>query len=492
MHGLLSTGGAMGVLSELEPKSVFSYFEQLCAVPHGSGNTRQISDLCMAFAKAHGLACRQDAVNNVIIWKEASPGYEGTEPVILQGHLDMVCAKTDDCEIDMAAEGLDLRTDGTSVWADKTSLGGDDGIAVAMVLAILADDTLPHPPLEAVFTVDEEVGMDGAFALDCSDLKGRKLINIDSEEEGVFTVSCAGGVRVDSLLPGTRQPLSDEVGFAVALDGLLGGHSGVEIDKGRANANHLMGRVLYMAREQAPGLRLAELRGGTADNVICRSCTAVVAVPTESAGMFSNFIQSFEATLQNEYAAGDPGLTLSAEPCTVERALDTETTGRMLHVLFTLPQGVQEMSRDFPGLVQTSLNLGVISLEEDGLRFTHSLRSSSASQKELLRHLLRAAVEYAGGSVRERGDYPNWQYRKDSPLRALAQEAYRDLTGREAVISATHGGLECGLFVSKLPGLDAISLGPNLWDIHSARERLDVASAARVYALVCEILRRCR
>ena len=482
----------MGVLSELEPKSVFSYFEQLCAVPHGSGNTRQISDLCMAFAQARGFACRQDAVNNVIIWKDASPGYEDAEPIILQGHLDMVCAKTDDCEKDMTAEGLDLRTDGVSVWADRTSLGGDDGIAVAMVLAILADDTQPHPPLEVVFTVDEEVGMDGAFALECSDLKGRKLINIDSEEEGVFTVSCAGGVRVDSFLPGTRRPLSGEVGFTVTLDGLLGGHSGVEIDKGRANASHLMGRVLYMAREHTPGLRLAALRGGTADNVICRSCIAVVAVPVESAGVFADFIRSFEATLQNEYAAGDPGLTLRAEPCPVELALDMETTGRMLHVLFTLPQGVQEMSLDFPGLVQTSLNLGVLSLEEDGLRFTHSLRSSVASQKELLRRRLRAVVEYAGGRVSERGDYPNWQYRKASPLRALAQEVYRDLTGREAVISATHGGLECGLLVSKLPGLDAISLGPNLSDIHSARERLDVASTARVYALVCEILRRCR
>ena len=482
----------MGVLSDLEPKDVFGYFEQLCSVPHGSGNTKQISDLCVAFAREHGLRCRQDALNNVVIWKDASSGYEHAEPVILQGHIDMVCAKTDDCAKDMAKEGLDLRTDGVSVWADKTSLGGDDGIAVAMAMAILADDTLPHPPIEAVFTVDEEVGMDGAFALDCSDLKGRRLINIDSEEEGVFTVSCAGGVRVDCVLPGEHKPLHGEAGYTLTLAGLLGGHSGVDIDKGRGSANHLMGRVLYLAADRLPGLRVADIRGGFAGNVISRDCTAKLAVPAERAAELEAFVREQEAVLQNEYAVGDPNLTLRCESAALDAAFDAETTRRMLHVLFTLPQGVQEMSLDFPGLVQTSLNLGMIAAAPNGLRFTYSLRSSIASQKELLRRKLRAAVEYAGGTVSESGDYPNWQYRKDSPLRALVQEAYRDLTGKDGVISATHGGLECGLFVSKLPGLDAISIGPELRDIHSPRERLDAASAARVYALVCEVLRRCR
>ena len=481
----------MGVLSELEPKNVFAVFERLCAVPHGSGNTKQISDLCVRFARERGLRCRQDAVNNVVIWKDASAGCEAAEPVILQGHLDMVCAKTADCAKDMAREGLDVRTDGRYVWADKTSLGGDDGIAVAMILAILGDDSLPHPPIEAVFTVDEEVGMDGAFALDCSDLRGRRLLNIDSEEEGVFTVSCAGGMRVDSFLPGVLEPLSGETGYTVTLSGLLGGHSGVEIDKGRGNANHLMGRALYMAMEACPGLRVANLRGGEADNVICRECTAKVAVPAEYAAAFGTFIQEFEAVLQNEYAAGDPGLTLCCEPTELDAALDAETTSRILHVLFALPQGVQEMNLDFPGLVQTSLNLGMIAVEPDGLHFTHSLRSSVASQKELLRRKLRSMVEYAGGTAGERGDYPGWQYRRDSALRALVRDAYRSLTGGEGRIEATHGGLECGLFISKIPGLDAVSIGPDLTDVHSARERLDASSTARVYALICEILRRC-
>ncbi len=480
----------MGALSGLEPKNVFHYFEQLCSVPHGSGNTKQISDLCCAFAREHGLKYRQDAVNNVVIWKDASPGYEAAEPVILQGHIDMVCAKADGCEKDMAREGVDPVTDGRSVWADRTSLGGDDGIAVAMALAILDDDTLPHPPLEAVFTVDEEVGMDGARALDCSDLRGRRLLNVDSEEEGVFTVSCAGGMRLDCLLPGAKKPLAGERVYALTLSGLLGGHSGMEIDKGRANANHLMGRVLFMAADACPGLRLADARGGQFDNVICRRCEALVAVPAAEADALETFAREFGAVLQNEYALGDPGLSLGCAPAAADAALDAETTARLLRVLFTLPQGVQEMSLDFPGLVQTSLNLGILTLAPEGLRFTYSLRSSFASQKELLRRRVRASVEGAGGSVSEQGAYPSWQYRRDSELRTLVLDAYRSLTGKEGRIEATHGGLECGLFIEKLPGLDAVSLGPDLTDVHSAREKLDAASAARVYALLCEVLRR--
>ena len=276
----------MSVLSGLQPADVFGYFEKLCAVPHGSGNTKQISDLCAGFARELGLKYRQDEANNLVIWKEASPGYEDAEPIILQGHMDMVCAKTEDCPKDMAVEGLDLMTDGEWVWAKDTTLGGDNGIAIAMILAILADQTLPHPPIEALFTTDEEVGMDGAIALDCSDLKGKKLLNLDSEEEGVFTVSCAGGVRLDCLLPGTAGNASGLQGYEVLLEGLQGGHSGADIDKGRGSANQLMGRVLYSAMEQIPGLRLADIRGGSFDNVICSRNCARVAVPADRAADF--------------------------------------------------------------------------------------------------------------------------------------------------------------------------------------------------------------
>ena len=242
----------MAVLKGLKPEKVFAYFEKLCSVPHGSGNTKIISDLCVDFAKELGLKYRQEPCNNVVIWKPASPGHESAEPIILQGHIDMVCAKTDDCTKDMTREGLDLMTDGEWIWADKTSLGGDNCIAVAMILAILADDTLVHPPIEAVFTVDEEVGMDGAFALDCSDLKGKKLLNLDSELEGVFTVSCAGGMHADCLLPAALTDAAGMEGFGITVAGLRGGHSGADIHLGRGSGNRLMGRVLPQRWRSSP------------------------------------------------------------------------------------------------------------------------------------------------------------------------------------------------------------------------------------------------
>ena len=480
----------MAVLSGLEPKAVFEYFEKLCAVPHGSHNTKQISDLCVRFAQELGLRWRQDEVNNVVIWKQASPGYEGAQPVILQGHIDMVCVKTEDCPKDMAREGLDLRTDGTWVWADRTSLGGDNGIAVAMILAILADGSLPHPPLEAVFTVDEEVGMDGAFALDCSDLKGKKLVNLDSEEEGVFTVSCAGGVRLDCFLPGTQEPLSGETGYAVTLSGLLGGHSGGDIHRGRASANQTMGRVLYSAMERVPGLRVRDIRGGKFDNVICSRNEALVAVPAGKAEEFETFVKEFDGVLKNEYAGCDGGVALSCAGAELDGALSRSATEHILRTLLVIPQGVQAMNVDFPGLVQTSLNLGIMGMEADGLHFSISVRSCIASQKAMMVQRLRAILKLGGGSVSERSDYPGWQYARQSALREDVLAAWKAVSGREGKIEATHGGLECGLFIEKIPGLDAVSMGPELHDVHSVKERLSVPSTKLVYELTCELLRR--
>lgn len=481
----------MAVLSGLKPERVFYYFEKLCAVPHGSGNTKEISDLCVGFARELGLKYRQEACNNLIIWKDGSCGYENAAPVILQGHIDMVCAKTEDCAKDMTRDGLDVRTDGEWVWADKTSLGGDNGIAVAMILAILSDETLPHPPIEAVFTVDEEVGMDGAFALDCSDLKGRKLLNLDSEEEGVFTVSCAGGARLDCTLAAAREALgADDQGYRVTISGLKGGHSGVNINQGRGNANCLMARTLYSAMEKCPSLRVHALEGGQFDNVICLRNDALVALSASDAPAFEAFISEFDATLKNEYAVTDGGISLTCEKAGVTTAVSERETSRILHVLLALPQGVQEMSADFPGLVQTSLNLGVMHMDETGLRFSYSVRSCIASQKQMLIQRVKSIVEYTGGTVGERSSYPGWQYDRDSALRKQVQAVYRDLTGCDGRIEATHGGLECGLFIEKIPGLDALSMGPELHDVHSVEEKLNVASTERVYRLVCEVLAR--
>ena len=480
----------MSVLKGLKPEKVFEYFEKLCSVPHGSGNTKIISDMCMGFAKELGLKCRQEPCDNVVIWKPASPGCEDAAPIILQGHMDMVCAKTDDCTKDMTREGLDLMTDGEWVWADKTSLGGDNCIAVAMILAILADDTLVHPPIEAVFTIDEEVGMDGAFALDCSDIKGRKLLNLDSEMEGVFTVSCAGGMRSDCFLPAEREGIVGMDVFSLTVAGLQGGHSGADIHRGRGSANRLMGRVLCTAMEKFPGLRLAALSGGQFDNVICSRCEAAVALPAGNADAFTAFVSEFDAILKNEYAVTDPGVTLPCAASSADKAVPAQRTAVLLRALAALPQGVEAMDTDFPGLVQTSLNMGVTRLDDTGLHVTFSVRSSIASRKEMLGQRVRAVAELAGGTVTERGVYPGWQYKRDSQFRETLLAAYKDLTGKDGVVEATHGGLECGLLMEKLPGLDAVSLGPDLFDVHSVRERLNVASTERTYALVCELLRR--
>lgn len=334
--------------------------------------------------------------------------------------------------------------------------------------------------------------MDGAFALDCSDLKGKKLVNLDSEEEGVFTVSCAGGLRLDCFLAGERSPLHGEVGYHVELSGLLGGHSGAEIHKGRASANHVMGRVLYSAMERADGLRLADIRGGRFDNVICSSNRAEVAVPEEQAEDFEAFIAEFDAVLKNEYAGVDDGITLSCRRTQLDSALSQKVTFRMLRVLLVLPQGVQAMNVDFPGLVQTSLNLGAIGVEADGLHFSISVRSCIASQKAMVAQKVRAIVTSARGTVLERSAYPGWQYARESVLREDVLAAWKAVSGKEGRIEATHGGLECGLFIEKIPGLDAVSLGPELHDVHSVKEKLSVPSTKLVYEMTLELLKRSR
>ena len=481
----------MPILDHLEPQAVFSYFEQLCAIPHGSGNTKAISDFLVRFAATHHLRCIQDAHNNIVIFSPGTPGYESAAPVILQGHMDMVCETAPDCTKDMACEGLDLFVDGDTIGARGTTLGGDDGIAVAMALAILDADDIPHPPLEVVITVDEETGMLGAAALDASVLKGRTMLNLDSEDEGVLTVSCAGGNVSVCTLPVTRAPFSGTA-LTVTVGGLLGGHSGAEIDKGRGNAVQLMGRALYGAMEQVGALRIADLRGGQFDNVICPRCDAVVAVPAGKEEEFTSFVRKFDRIMKNELSVADGGVTLSCAAVSGTAAYDADASARMLHALLVMPQGVQVMSPDFPGLVQTSQNLGVITAEDDGLRFSLSIRSSVASEKEMLLQKVRAIVTFAGGTVSTRGDYPAWQYARQSPLRDTVMAAYKRVTGKDGVALAIHAGLECGLLAGKMPGLDAVSFGPELLDIHSPRERLGVASVERMYQLVCEILKNCR
>ena len=481
----------MGVLDQLKPAKVFEYFEGLCSVPHGSGNTKQISDLICSYAKDLGLRYIQDELNNVIVYKDATPGFEKLPVFILQGHMDMVCAKTDECKKDMAKEGLDLATDGEWVWAKETSLGGDNCIAVAIVLAILADDSLAHPALEAVFTIDEETGMDGANGLAYSKLRGKYMLNLDSEEEGVFTVSCAGGIRVDCTLPAPKESVSKEDKcFELVIDNLLGGHSGCEIGTGRANSNKLMGRLLYQLKQAAPSLRIASMDGGVFDNVICNKTSCGIVVAASEAELMVSEVLYFAEAMKGEYSVLDPNIRIAVNHSEYKDAATAEASQNIINLLMAAPQGVLAMSAEFEGLVETSLNIGVTRMEEKEFYFTYSIRSSVPSRKLATFDMVASLVSLAGGKIKPRSPYPSWPYNKNSKLLPLLGECYKGLAGKEAKIEGTHGGLECGSFASKLSGLDVVSIGPDLLDIHSPREKLSVASTERLYKLTCSVLSR--
>ncbi len=478
----------MSVLANLEPKAVFGYFEEISQIPHGSGNMEKISQYCVDFAKAHGLEYHTDEMKNVIIIKEATPGYEQAEPLILQGHLDMVCEKRPDKEKDFLTEGLDLCTDGEMVWADGTTLGGDDGIAVAYGLALLASEELQHPRLEVVLTVDEETGLYGAEAIDLSMLKGKKLINLDSEEEGIFTVGCAGGLTLLCDIPMFTEEVEGAV-YELKVTGLLGGHSGAEIDRGRANANVVLGRVLY-AIDQELGLDMIEMAGGTKDNAIPRLSAAKILVAEEKTAKLEALLQREEQILKNELHASDAGISLELHPEGKKKAevLDATSKITVLHALNNIPNGIQAYSMDIPGLVETSLNLGILTQDQESMKMSFAVRSSVESAKKYLTERVILFVDMLGGSCQVKGDYPGWAYRPESELRETFIRVYREMYGKEPVVEAIHAGLECGLFTKKIKDLDSISVGPNMHHVHTSEETLEVASVQRTWEFLCRVL----
>ena len=476
----------MSVLSALEPKTVFRFFEELCAIPHGSHHTKAISDYLVSFAEERGLRYRQDSLNNVIIWKDATEGYEGSAAVMIQGHMDMVAEKEHDCTKDMEKEGLDLFVDGDLVGARGKTLGGDDGIAVAMALTVLDADDIPHGPLECVFTVDEEVGMLGAKGLDTSDLRSAYMLNIDSEEEKVLTVSCAGSIRTVCSLPVTRAPFPGTV-CKLTVDGLIGGHSGEEIHKCRANSNNLMGRALVKLLNTAP-MRLLTVSGGSKDNAIPRDASAFVAVADiEAAG---TAVAALQEALSGEYRTADSGIRVTLAPAECGLVpMDEASTRRIASFLFCAPNGVQMMSADVPGLVQTSLNLGQVSTDGDTVTARFMVRSSVDSQALETNDRVIALTEALGGTVEIAAASNAWQYRPDSRLREVMVEAFRYVYGEDPKISALHAGLECGILSGKMPDLDCISFGPDLTNIHTPRERLHIASTERTWRLLLQTLK---
>lgn len=482
----------MPVTENLKPKKVFHYFEEICKIPHGSGNIDKLSDYLAEFAKERGLFCIQDQCKNVIIIKEATPGYEEEEPVILQGHMDMVAVKKPGAAIDMEKEGLRLAVDGDDLFAEDTSLGGDDGIAVAYALAILDSDEIAHPRLEVIITVDEEVGMDGARELDVSMLKGRRMLNLDSEEEGFILAGCAGGARVDWTLPLAREERFGKR-YSVCIKGLQGGHSGAEIDKERGNANALLGRLLYTLC-QSMDLYLEELEGGLADNAIPREARAVLVIGEGGEKLLTDSVKAVEEELRQEFQTKDPDIRIEMEGLgelegEAVSCVTGKDTVKAASLLFAAPGGVQAMSADMKGLVETSLNMGIVSLKEDRAIVQFSVRSSLESAKRALIGKLESIALMAGASQEVRGDYPGWAYRKNSPFRDMAVKVFRDMYGKEPEILAIHAGLECGLFSAKIPGLECISIGPDMKNIHTTEERLSISSVERVWNYVLELLK---
>lgn len=472
-------------LAGLKPANVFAYFEKLCSIPHGSGNTKRISDYLVSFAKEQGLEYIQDELNNVILFGKGSCGYEDHPPVIIQGHMDMVCEKEDSCTIDMENEGLDVTHDGTWVYAEGTTLGGDDGIAVAFALALLADKTIAHPPLEVVITVDEETGMDGATGIDLSMLKGRTMLNIDSEEEGIFTVSCAGGCKSTISLPVHRRAVYGPC-VKLTVEGLQGGHSGVEIHKNRANANKVMGELLSRIQKIIP-VAITKLSGGAKDNAIPRSCQVTLV----ALGMYIDRINGIAQQLQDEIREkyDEPEVIIRGDDVDAlgGNALSTEDSARVIALLNSVPNGVQSWSKDIEGLVQTSLNLGIAELDKE-LSLTFAVRSSVEQEKRDLLNKLREQADFYGAVYTERGDYPAWEFKKDSALRETMTRVYKELFEIEPQVVAIHAGLECGLLGKKLPGLDCVSIGPNMKDIHTSREKLEIASTERTWNFIIKLL----
>ena len=462
-------------------KKVFDFFCEISKIPRGSGNTQGITDFLMDFAKKRNLEAISDEYNNVIIKKSGTKGYENSPTVIIQGHTDLVAEKKPECPLDMTKDALKLYRDGDYLRAEGTSLGGDDGVAVAYALAILDSQDIPHPPIEALFTSDEEIGLIGATGLDGNNLKGRILINVDSDMEGIFTVGCAGGIRIDATLPIERVKC-DKKCYALTIGGLLGGHSGMEIDKGRANSIKIIGEIL----SEIPDVQIITLDGGSADNAIPRDAVAIFVANGDVESVVNSKLNALkEAWCDIEK---DMIVTLSTKE-NEDAALTHESTSKVLSLIEKEPNGVISMSSDIEGLVETSLNMGIASTSNDSFSLCFSIRSSKNEEKERLKNRVAKIANELNAKISGHGDYPAWEYRKDSNLRDLMCSVYEKMYKKAPEVLVIHAGLECGIFADKLEGLDCVSIGPDNFDIHTPEEHLSIPSTARVYEFILEVLK---
>jgi len=482
----------MNNLSNLKPEKVFEFFSQIAEIPHGSGNTEQIAQFCLDFAKERNLKAVKDKGGNVIIYADGTDGYENSEPVIIQGHLDMVCEKTADCTKDMEKEAITLCTDGEYVWADRTTLGGDDGIAMAYIFALLDSDDIPHPPIEAVITRDEETGMFGAIDFEPHLVKGRKMLNIDSEDEGILTVSCAGGISAYCEIPYNTTNEKSAYSYEISVSGLTGGHSGADIHLGRQNAIKVLGKLLGKISETSD-FRISTINGGGKANVIPQNASAIIGTESNCGEKISKVVSEFEKDFLEKYSEKDPSARFSVNQSdSYDNFADCKGTDKIIRFLNGAPNGIQCMSKSMADMVQTSLNFGILSVNEGKICADFLIRSSVTDEKHSTAKAVSDFAAEFDGKTQLSGDYPGWEYREKSPLREIMCTAFEDMYGKSPKVSAIHAGLECGIFSEKIPDADIVSFGPNLENIHTPKERMNVASVDRTWEYIKEILKRCK
>ncbi len=477
----------------LEPAKVFYYFEEISKIPRGSGNTKAVSDYCVAFAKERGLYVRQDELNNVVIKKPATAGYEDKPAVIIQGHLDMVAEKDSDSDHDFMKDPIKLIVDGDFITADKTTLGADDGIAVAVGLAILDDDTIKHPELEVIFTIDEETGMDGAKGLDMSDINGKYMLNLDSEDDGIITVGCAGGKSSEVKFDMELGEVAGVI-YKLQISGLKGGHSGAEIHNERANANILLARVLKYINDRI-AIRITSMNGGSKDNVITKESNGIFVLHghedvEDKMAKLSSIFNEVVAIIKNEYAVSDKdiNISLSDGEYGIFYAASRKATDNILAFMNVVPFGPQFRVPNMNGLVETSLNMGILKTDKGVVDISMSIRSSVKSRKNLIADKIETLAKLTGGEFASDGEYPEWAYKADSPLQKLLCDVYKNKFGKELKIDVIHAGLECGYILEKKPELDVVSFGPQMYDIHTTDERVSIPSIAKLYEFVKAIL----
>ena len=478
----------MPALENLNPNRVFYYFEKISSIPHGSGDMDAIAKFCTDFAIEHNLKFIRDDANNVIIYKNGTVGYENSAPIILQGHLDMVCQKTPESTIDFLKYGLDLYVDGDFIKARDTTLGADNGIAVAMVLSILESQDVPHPPIEAVFTTDEETGMIGARALDMSVLNGKRMINLDSETEDIVTVSCAGGSDFEVNIP-VKSAARQGTLVTLQIKGLLGGHSGVEINKNRVNANMIAGRVLNELKSQLD-FDIISINGGDKANAIPNRC--VIELCVGNAEGFAILAKKNFDTIKQEIADREPNFApeILVGDAGEYSVLDTKIKNKIIYTLLCAPNGVVEMSASIEGLVQTSLNLGVLMTTKESIIIHFALRSNKKSALIFLEQRLASFFDNLDLTYKTFGHYPPWEYNAKSALREIYCDTYFEVFGTQPRVKAIHAGLECGVFASQIDNFDCISIGPAMHDVHTTQERLSISSTQKMYELIIKILEK--